>query len=848
MKKLSTLIAILICFTNLKAQYVTIPDPNFATWLQANVPSAMNGNQMDTTSLAVTTRTIVDIHVMQQQNYYITNLTGIQYFSSLKFLNCNGNYINNLPKLPAPLDSLFCNSITTTTINPLPTGLKKLIISGSNLVSLPTLPTTLKFLSVWSQSLSVLPALPVNLEHLECHSSPGYISHSLPSLPNTLKYLFCSQFKLDSLPTLPNTLIALDCQMNLITHLPTLPNNLEFLNCSYLEINSIPTLPSNLKYLNCIGNNSITSLPVLPSSLTTLACSSNSLTTLPILPNGLKDLTCNNILNLNLPTTLPDSLWNLDCRNNNLTSLPQLPNNLSQLMCSNNQISCFPSFPNSLTYIDIANNPFTCLPNYLQVMDAAYINYPLCLSGFTSNSCQNSKGLAGSVYKDNNMDCNKNLLEQNLTNIPIKLYNSSGVLIQQTNSLITGKFAFNPSAGTYSVVIDTVDKPYAIICNTPGIDSLAILNNTQLLVDSIDFSIVCKPGFDLGIQSITTTGIVFPGQQHTLNINAYDITQWYNLNCLSGVGGSLVFSVNGPVTYIGPAVGSLTPSVLGNVYTYTIADFGAINNVNDFSLLFVTDTTAQAGNEICINAIINPITGDNNPNNNTYYYCYHVVNSLDPNIKEVYPIGVQPGFNDWLTYTIHFQNTGNAPAYNIRLADTLDNMLDLETFQIINYSHPNVIDLIGNILNVRYPNIMLPDSTSNSSGSIGFVQYRIKPKATWAAPYKIKNTAYIYFDYNAPIVTNTTYNSILVPTGLNNQSETLATLYPNPTNGIFTIELHTKEKQSLQVYDMTGNMVLSQSIENGKAIIDASHLATSIYNISIKGTSSITNKKLAIVK
>ncbi len=263
--------------------------------------------------------------------------------------------------------------------------------------------------------------------------------------------------------------------------------------------------------------------------------------------------------------------------------------------------------------------------------------------------------------------------------------------------------------------------------------------------------------------------------------------------------------------------------------------------------IFITNPIATAGNSITIVANIDPIIGDNDLSNNTSTHSYLVYNSHDPNIKEVYPIDVQPGFNDWLTYSIHFQNTGNAPAFNIRLADTLDNMLDLETFQVINYSHQNIIDLTGNILNVRFPNIMLPDSTSNPSGSIGYIQYRIKPKATWAAPYKIKNTAYIYFDYNSPIVTNSTYNSILVPTGLNNQTEALAALYPNPTNGTFTIELNSKEKQLLQVFDITGNEVLSQTIENGKSIVDANHLAAGIYNISIKG-SSVINKKLVIVR
>jgi hypothetical protein len=45
----------------------------------------------------------------------------------------------------------------------------------------------------------------------------------------------------------------------------------------------------------------------------------------------------------------------------------------------------------------------------------------------------------------------------------------------------------------------------------------------------------------------------------------------------------------------------------GNVYTHTIADFGTINNATDFQLLFTTDTTAQAGNQICVHAEVTPI-------------------------------------------------------------------------------------------------------------------------------------------------------------------------------------------------------------------------------------------------
>ena len=73
-------------------------------------------------------------------------------------------------------------------------------------------------------------------------------------------------------------------------------------------------------------------------------------------------------------------------------------------------------------------------------------------------------------------------------------------------------------------------------------------------------------------------------------------------------------------------------------------------------------------------------------------------------------------------------------------------------------------------------------------------------------------------------------------------------IYPNPNNGSFTIETNaTTVKQTIQLYDVTGRMVLSQPI-NSKTIIDGSNLPEGIYNLSIISTTDVVNKRLIIVK
>lgn len=795
MKALFTLLTLLLCLTSVKAQFVTIQDTSFVTWLQANIPSAMNANQMDTTSLAVTTRTIIILEPTQLDPNppAIINYFGLQFFKGLITLNVSTNYgASNLPVLPHTIENLKLTGFPSlTSLSSLPNNLKNLNVY-LKITTLPTLPIGLESLTISTQYTFTWPQLPSGLKSLQCSQSGVNAPQHLPQLPNGLKYLYCTMFQIDSLPQhLPDSLVSLSCGMNSISTLPTLPNKLENLECNW---------------------NIFTNLPPLPPSLKTLYCNtSRSLTALPSLPNGLKKLTV-----------------------------------------SSSFISCIPSLPNSLTYIDILNNPISCLPNYLPIMGATYFTYPLCTPNNTltnPNGCERANGIMGNAYFDTNTNCIKDSNDTKLKNINFKLLDNNNQYLNQTNSYSLGMYNFIYPTGNYSVILDTLNVPYTSQCNNPGIDTTLQLTSTNPTAENVNFSVKCKPGFDAGVQSVLTNGIVFPGQNHHLKIAAGDMSQWYNLNCASGVSGQLTVNVSGPVTYVASALGSSTPTVSGTTFTYNIADFGNVNLLNNFDIILKTDTTATSGDSICVSVNVTPPNGDGDISNNSYNICYGVVNSYDPNMKEVYPINVEPNYDDWFTYTIHFQNTGNAPAFNIRLVDTLDANLDLETFKVINYSHNNTWSINNKVAFFNFQNIQLPDSTSDSEGSKGYIQYKIKPKSNLGAGTKIKNTAYIYFDYNSPIVTNTTINEyIQIVSVKENFKELQSFVYPNPTNGLCTIELSTKEKQNLQLFDMTGNIVLSQSIENGTAIIDASHLAAGIYNISIKGHLSVTNKKLVIVK
>jgi hypothetical protein len=70
---------------------------------------------------------------------------------------------------------------------------------------------------------------------------------------------------------------------------------------------------------------------------------------------------------------------------------------------------------------------------------------------------------------------------------------------------------------------------------------------------------------------------------------------------------------------------------------------------------------------------------------------------------------------------------------------------------------------------------------------------------------------------------------------------------PNPNSSSFTIQPSNNIKQTLQIFDVNGKMVLNQSI-NGKTTIDATNLADGVYNLSLLSNEGIINKRLIIVR
>lgn len=188
-------------------------------------------------------------------------------------------------------------------------------------------------------------------------------------------------------------------------------------------------------------------------------------------------------------------------------------------------------------------------------------------------------------------------------------------------------------------------------------------------------------------------------------------------------------------------------------------EMGIINpfDVKRAVLTLTISTSATINDTLRFYPVAYPYLTDTVKVNNRDTLIQPIRASFDPNEKEVnrerQPIA---DAGKPLTYTIHFQNTGNDTAFYIRIADTLSSKLNMNTFSFIDASHPVSIEISGNIVNFIFNPIILPDSNQNEPLSHGYVKFKIAPLPPYIALDTTYNRSAIYFDYNAPVITNQT--------------------------------------------------------------------------------------------
>lgn len=143
------------------------------------------------------------------------------------------------------------------------------------------------------------------------------------------------------------------------------------------------------------------------------------------------------------------------------------------------------------------------------------------------------------------------------------------------------------------------------------------------------------------------------------------------------------------------------------------------------------------------------------------------------------------------------------------------------------------------MLILSFENIYLPDSSADAAMSQGFVAFSIKRKPGLPVGTRIHNRAGIFFDFNAPVLTNTVESVLSGPVGVKPEQVMAMPLrvFPNPTADRFTVELPQPATADmvLRVVDFTGRVVLESDTEAGSVLqhIQVGMLPNGLYVLQI---------------
>jgi len=469
---------------NCNGCFVNIPDANFKTYLLGNTLINTNGNtEIECAEATAFTGTI------NCSGLSISDLTGIEAFTSLPYLHCVSNSLTTLDlSSNTSLINLSCNSNLLTSLNVSQNSvLTNLTCENNSLTTLDLsnnpLLTGLRCMNNSLTSLNIANGNNTNVILFNAYTNPNLtcitVDDASYSTSNWTNIDGQTSFSINCNGCFVNIPDA-NFKTNLLANTAINTNgNTEIecteataftgtISCANLNITDLTGIEAftGLTQLFC-GGNSLTSLDLTQNTaLIDLYCQINSITSLDLTQNtALTILGChfNNLTSLDL--SLNTALTEVECRENSITSLDlSLNTALTILYCQDNSLTSL-NVANgnntNFTKLKTINNPnLTCI----QVDDVAYS---------TTNWVGSSYAYTGMPFSINCGTVNINELNNttmsitpnpatNVLNInttdaieQVSIYNVNGSLIASVKENTTTININDLAKGMYILVVKT---------------------------------------------------------------------------------------------------------------------------------------------------------------------------------------------------------------------------------------------------------------------------------------------------------------------------------------------------------------------------------------------------------
>lgn len=473
--------------------------------------------------------------------------------------------------------------------------------------------------------------------------------------------------------------------------------------------------------------------------------------------------------------------------------------------------------------------------------------------------------ISGKVYKDANNNCVMDAGETGIRNIMIHCSNF-GYAFTDAN----GNYSFQVPTGTYTLS-ESVNSTYPLAsCQSNAIVQTvsaasgcsSIVNFANNVVSLRDLHIITTSyPYNAPIPGNPYYQRVIIENNGTVSEPTVQIGYTTDGQLGSFTSNPSLFTHQNAITYPNwYSVQTGFPNLAAGASSQIDLTYNTPTNIPIGTLVNFYDTTAYAA-PISTSWLL-----DQSPWDNVQNYQQTVIGSFDPNFKEVSPKGTGPqGYitskDSILSYVIHFQNEGTYFAQNISVVDSLDANLDWTTLRP-GYSDHRYTATVSErgVLTFKFANINLPwKSTYGDLMSSGMVSYTIKRKRNLAQGSQIENTAAIYFDYNAPVITNTTLNTLkdqsVSVKEIEKSGEDGIILYPNPATNVFHVSLEAANESGraqVSVLDISGKVLTTKefSLLKGTNILEenVSALTAGIYFIQVRHQDAIITKKLVVIK
>nr|WP_321243233.1 T9SS type A sorting domain-containing protein [uncultured Psychroserpens sp.] len=418
----------------------------------------------------------------------------------------------------------------------------------------------------------------------------------------------------------------------------------------------------------------------------------------------------------------------------------------------------------------------------------------------------------------------------------------------------------NSSTGSFQILSTSETDVYDVTFNlyeeslpcyditTSTFDNVSVVNGST---ETLDFAVVEEQSCeDLAVYLINYWTPPRPGFSH----ENYLVLE--NLGLTTIVSGTVEFTTDPLLIYNG--VFSVNPSYTVNATaTGFTVDFVNLQpgDVEYINISLTCPASVELGEIVTNTASYITDTNDLVASNNYSTLSELVVGSWDPNDKRE-SHGPRVNYDDfaasdeWLYYTIRFQNLGTAAAEFVRIDDALNSQLDATTFQMLRSSHDYVVTRTDTDLEWFFEDISLPAEQDDAEGSQGFVYFRIKPNPGYGIGDIIPNTASIFFDFNAPVITNR-FDTEFVEDALSvDDSNFIAfDMFPNPAKDKVTIRLNANNfgNVTVNIIDLQGKLILEKQISEGNNLeLDIADLQSGLYFVKLNANNKSIVKKLII--